>query len=340
MPAQASDPSGYSPLRPSWPSIGVFSAVMGVAGLGLAWRGAAASMAPAAAPVGEVLLATAGLLWLGLVLAYAVRHVRRPGATCAEFGDQVTANLFATPSIGALVLAAGLRPYAPSAALWLWAFGAAWQFSIALVLIGRWHVLPTILSDVTPLKFLPIVGNIVAPLAGVPLGQAEISWFMFTVGLVIWFAILPIVLHRLILSETVLPDRLAPTLAILISPPAFGCLSHLALVGRFDEVCRLLFFTALFFGLFVLRLGKLVMRSPFSPVWWALTFSSAALAGSAVQYHHAFPGVGSGALCWALLTVASLVVAIVSARSLAPLSRRLLASGATALGGRDLKAHR
>lgn len=298
------------------PPIGAFAAVMGVGGLGLAWRAAAHTL-PETGPLGEALLAAAGLLWFALAFAYALKALRHTSAVAREFRHPVASNLFAAPSIGGLLLAAGLAAYTP-AAVWLWAAAAAWQVSIALILIGRWISQPTGLEDVTPTWFLPIVGNIVAPLAGVSLGLPEISWFMFSIGLVVWLAVLPIVLHRLMLSAS-LPDRMTPTLAILVSPPAVGCLSYVALVQQFDGVARLLWFTALFFALLVMRLGGTLAKAPFSTTWWSVTFPSVALAGAAMLYARAAPGVAADVLAWTLLVMATAVVAGVGARSIAGL---------------------
>lgn len=302
------------------PPIGAFAAVMGIAGLGLAWRAAAHTL-PGAAPIGEALLAAAGLLWVGLACAYAAKAIRYASVVAQEFRQPVASNFFAAPSIGGLLLAAGLVAYTP-AALWLWSAAAVWQVGIALVLIGRWISHPTNIEDATPAWFLPIVGNIVAPLAGVQLGLPEVSWFMFSVGLVLWLAVLPLVLHRLILSPARLPDHMTPTLAILVSPPAVGCLSYVALTQQFDGAARFLFFIALFFALLVMRLGNALAKAPFSATWWSITFPSVALAAAAMHYARAVPALGADVLAWALLGMGTAAVAGVGVRSAVRIIRR------------------
>jgi tellurite resistance protein len=290
-----------------------------VAGLGLAWRAASQTL-PATALIGEACLAAAGLLWIGLACVYVAKAFRHPSSVVREFKHPIASNFFAAPSISALLLAAGLAAYT-SKAVWLWVPAAAWQISIALILIGRWLSQEFSAEGVTPACFLPIVGNIVAPLAGVTLGFREISWFMFSVGLALWLAVLPVVLHRLMLANPRLEHRMMPMLAIFVSPPAVGCLSYVTLTQQFDTYARILFFTALFFGLLVIRLGGTLVKAPFSPIWWSITFPSAALAAAANHYARIEFASGADVLAWTLLAAATASVAGVAARSAVRLIR-------------------
>jgi tellurite resistance protein len=74
-----------------------------------------------------------------------------------------------------------------------------------------------------PAWFIPVVGNLVVPLAGVGHAPAQVCWLFFSVGLVYWLALLPIVLGRLFVGDP-LPARLTSTLAILVAPPAVAAL--------------------------------------------------------------------------------------------------------------------
>ena len=37
--------------------------------------------------------------------------------------------------------------------------------------------------------FIPVVGNIIVPIAGVDDAPAEVSWFFFSFGLIFWIAL-------------------------------------------------------------------------------------------------------------------------------------------------------
>ena len=113
-----------------------------------------------------------------------------------------------------------------------------------------------------------------------------------------WLALLPLLLNRLIFHPDPLPERLAPSLAILVSSPAVGCVAWLQLTGRVDEAYRLIFFIALFSALLVIRLWRLAATAPISVAWWAYTFPSAALATAAIRYRQHVIGSGTTALAW------------------------------------------
>ena len=101
-----------------------------------------------------------------------------------------------------------------------------------------------------PSWFIPIVGNILVPIAGVPLGYTDISWFFFSIGIVFWPVLLTIIFYRIIFHPA-LPGKLIPTFFILIAPPAVGFLSYMKLTGEMDNFARILYFSGLFFTLLV-----------------------------------------------------------------------------------------
>ena len=306
---------------PTNPPAIAFSAVMGICGLGLSWREAGQVLAAPRA-IGEWLIAVGVMLFIALSALYGIKTVRYPSIVVAEFRDHSSASNFACITVAVVIVAAAILPQAPSTALFLWAVGTGGQFVLFLTLLGRWIAEPTEILDAAPAWLVPIVGNVTATLAGVPLGFHETSWFLLAVGLVSWIAFLPLLLHRLIFCEDKLPQRLAPSLAIFVASPAVGCLSWLQLTGHVDAVYRFILFTALFFALLVLRLWQLAVQAlPVSVAWWAYTFPSAALASALIRYCQHVPGVGERLLAWAglaLTTIAVAGVGLISLRNCSP----------------------
>jgi tellurite resistance protein len=300
-----------------------FSSVMGICGLGLSWREAGQVLAAPRA-IGEWLIVAGVMLFIALSALYGIRSVREPSIVVAEFRDHSSASNFACITVAVVIVAAAILPHAPSAALFLWALGTGGQFVLFLTLLGRWIAEPTEIPHATPAWLVPIVGNVTATLAGVPLGFHETSWFLLAVGLVSWITFLPLLLHRLIFCDDKLPQHLAPSLAIFAASPAVGCLSWLQLTGRVDAVYRFNLFTALFFALLVLRLWQLAVRAlPVSVGWWAYTFPSAALASALIRYCQHVPGIGERLLAWASLALTTIAVAGVGLISLRNCSLRL-----------------
>lgn len=163
---------------------------------------------------------------------------------------------------------------------------------------------------VHPAWFIPVVGNIVVPLAGVAHAPVELSWYFFGVGIVYWLGIMPIVLTRLFVLGTI-PPRLAPTLAILVAPPAVGALSWVRLGGDWSDPLARILLAVTLFNLLVLATRVAALRKvPFALPAWAYTFP---LAAAAVAFIAAYES-GEGAFyAWAGGVTLGIATAIVLA---------------------------
>jgi tellurite resistance protein len=287
----------------------LFAAVMGLAGLSLAWRGAA-EVLPVPSWIGEALGALSLAIFLILAAGYLAKLVRAPETIRAEFDHPVQGSFIATISVSLLLLGGILRPWVFALADLVWMAGAALQLLLALGLSYRWLRQRPDIGQVNPGWFIPTIGNIVAAITGAPLGHTELGWFFFAVGLLFTAILYPVMLYRLIMHDT-LPPALQPTLWILIVPPALIFLASLALGGAFDGVAQGFFSLALLVAfLLAIRLRQF-LALPFAASWWAYTFPLDALAVAALRYHE---GLGAGfslALAIALLATATLVVAAV-----------------------------
>ncbi|MGQ9367137.1 SLAC1 anion channel family protein [Azospirillum sp. A39] len=292
----------------------LFATAMGIGGLGLAWRRAHEVLGLPSA-IGEGILALAASAFVAVAALYLAKAVRHPDAVRHEFDHPVRINFFPAVSIGLMILAAGALPHAPRLAEALWAVGTAAHLTLALLIMGRWIARNVELHAFNPAWFIPVVGNVLVPLVGVRLGHAEVSWFFFSVGLVFWLALFPILLYRVIFHDMV-PTRLVPTLVIFLAPPAVAFLSWLQLNGGvLDAGARLLFFTALFTALLLLRLGRMFLAVPFAVSWWGFTFPSAAMAIAAITYHQAIAGTATAVMAGLFLAAATAIVAVVSVRT-------------------------
>ncbi|MFG6458895.1 SLAC1 anion channel family protein [Roseateles sp. BYS96W] len=288
-------------------SVAMFAMVMGVGGLANAWAAAHRAFGVpllvsqgllAAAVVGFAVLAAAHLAKLGFCFAEVV----------AEFQHPVRSNFFPAVSVAMVVLSVGLRAYAPQAAQLLWGAGAALHLVFALALIRRWILHAQDESVLTPAWFIPIVGNILVPVGGVPLGHVEISWFFFSIGLMLWLPFFTIVLHR-VLFVPAMSQRSMPTLFILLAPPSIGLSAYLAFTGgQAGALGDLLYCLALFIAMLLASLGRHVAHGPFFMSWWAMTFPACGWAGAAIGYHLARPSTATALVAVGALAAASLIV--------------------------------
>nr|WP_208767168.1 SLAC1 anion channel family protein [Vibrio cidicii] len=211
--------------------ISMFSIVMGLSGLSIAWQKALGTSFPVITTFSSILATTVMLLVSAL---YLLKITRYPNAVIAETKHPIKINFFAAFSISLLLLSVVWHRF-ESLSYVLWGLGAVVQLSLTLLVMHSWiHHDHYRLEHANPSWFIPVVGNIIAPITGAKLGFIEISWFFFGVGIVFWLVLLTIIINRLIFHEA-LPARFKPMLFILLAPPSIGFVSYSSLVSRVDR---------------------------------------------------------------------------------------------------------
>ena len=309
--------------------LGMFGAVMGIAGLGLASRGAAPLGWPALLAEAWVLLGA--LVGTALVCAYAVKAIRHHDALRAELDNPATAGFCAALPVGLTLVAGGLEPYAPLAGRGLWLAAAVLLVALQAYVLSRWLRGGVEAGQVNGGWMILFVGGIVFPSSGIPLGLAEpAAWFFigsaaavpFVMGAVAW---------RTVFGPP-LPPPLRPTSFILLVPPALVYVNGLAL-GQAPVFLEGLYFAGLVLAAGLLLASRDVLGWPFGPPWWALTFPLDALATAGARYAAAHPVPWAKALALALLALATAAVVFVLVRTVRALAAgTLLGSAAQAKG--------
>jgi tellurite resistance protein len=288
-------------------SVAMFALVMGLGGLSNAWAAAAAAFGLPIV-ISQVLLAIAMLTFAVLVAAHLAKLGLHFEDVVEEFAHPVRSSFFPAVSVAAIVLSIGTRRYAPDLAEMLWWGGAGLHFVLAVTLIRRWILHAQDESVLTPAWFIPVVGNILVPVGGVPLGHVEISWFFFSVGLVFWLSFFTIVLHR-VLFVPAMSQRSMPTLFILLAPPSIGLSAFLAFTdGHVGALADILYCLALFIAILLATLWRHLAHGPFFMSWWAMTFPADGWAGASIGYYRGRPTTATAAIAIAALVVASLIV--------------------------------
>ncbi|WP_261394911.1 SLAC1 anion channel family protein [Mameliella alba] len=302
--------------------ITLFASVMGLSGLALALHVAAGYFGWGQG-LPRFALAAAAADLVAVTLVYALKALRHPEAIAQEWAHPVKLNFFPAIPISLMLVATALRFELPAAALWLWGAGAALQAVLALAVIAAWMGPRTFgLRQVNPAWFIPAVGNVVVPVAGVPLGFVDLSWLFYATGVIFWAALLPILLMRLV-TQPALPGRLQPTLAILVAPPSVAFLSWLLLNGgELDRFARVLFNGGLAFGALATVLLAQAMRPPFALSWWALSFPVAALTISCLRYAQLSGSGLHGAMGAGLLVLLVVIVTGLVGRTVLGMTRR------------------
>ncbi|QKE83361.1 SLAC1 anion channel family protein [Arthrobacter sp. NEB 688] len=321
---QASAATGPSPGGRSLAHLPVtlFSSVMGLGGVSLAWRRAARVYdLPAWPAQGFLSLATLAFLVVGA--AYGAKWVRFPDAARAELCHPVRMAFAPTVTIALLVLATAGQSVAPGVASVLWWVGAIGHLVATVAVVSAWFGRADIVhGTVTPAWFIPVVGNVITPLAAREIGSVELARFAFGVGVAFWVALLPLVLQRVLLHDSALPEKLLPTMAIFVAPPSVAMLSWGVLTGAVDDPVGVLLFSAAmsFVAILLAQVGRL-RRIPFAVPYWAYTFPLAAASAAAVAMAGARPQVAYDVVAVALLGATSLLVLVVTGLTLRAAAR-------------------
>ncbi|MBN2865548.1 MAG: SLAC1 anion channel family protein [Thiotrichales bacterium] len=254
-----------------------FGMIMGMTGLCLAVLKTEALFGWSLKP-GYALLMFITALFMLLISAYLYKIIHFRSAFIEEARHPIKMNFLPAIAISLLLL---------SIAFWnieevktsfnLWILGASLQLILTLWVLYNWTYHDFFkIEHSNPSWFIPIVGNIVVPIAGVNHVPTDISWFFFAIGIVFWIILKPVLFYRLIFHAP-MPEKLIPTLFIFMAPPAVGFIAYVALTqGQIDSFARILYFFGLFFAVFLLFSINKFRGLNFALSWWAYTFPIAA----------------------------------------------------------------
>ncbi len=267
--------------------VAMFAVVMGMFGWAMA-TSSAALFVPWLDGLAVALRIVATLVFCVVSGLYIAKAVFAFEGCRAEWKSPPKLAFFPAMSISVLLLATAYLQDAPGFAAVIWPIGAALQGVLTLAVISSWISSRSFeTAQLSPAWFVPAVGNVVAPIAGVPLGYEHLSWLFFSGGLVFWVVLLTLVVNRLMFHDP-MPGKLLPTLVILVAPPAVGFLAYLELAGGMQEgldgFAQFLMSVAFVFALLVLIQAPKFRGLPFALPWWALSFPVAGLSSAAFQF--------------------------------------------------------
>lgn len=255
-------------------------------------------------PVASWLALLAASAFLVVAGLYIAKMVAGWAHVSAEFADPVAMQFFPTLTISLLMLSLVIHPYVPELATPLWAAAAVGHLGLMITMVRRWILDTFPIGTFSPVWFLSVGGNLVAAMTGAHLGLVESAWFFLATGLATCGAMFTIAMYRLIFHDRV-PDALAPSLFILMTPPSAAFLAYMHLGGGpLDMLARMLFFSALFIAAVLASLTPVFLRTQFSLGWWAYTFPSGALTMAALRYHEIMLSDGSLVLVCVILAIA------------------------------------
>ena len=311
--------------------IGLYGAVMGLAGLALAVR-AAAPLFPgvvrAPAYLSEPWVLIAALALAVLLPAYLWKLVRYPALVREEFSSPGQMGFCAALPLGLTLAAGGLAPYLPGIADALW-----WAGVLLLLAFQVWGIVCILrggmrLDEINAGWMILFVGGIVVPGSGIALGHHEVSRFTFGIGV----AATPLVMGLLLFRAAVgpaLPEALRPSWFILLVAPAL-VYAHSSVFYENFAFAENLFFFGVLLAVALLVYARGLLAWPFGAAWWAFTFPLDAFAYAATRYAQNHPDALWKGVAAAALALAALFVTVTLVRTLVALARGALLVPASA----------
>ncbi len=223
------------------------------------------------------------LLWFSVALfviiggCYFTKVFSYPGVVAGELAHPVKMHFLPTFSVSLLLLSVALLGGYPALSRLFWIFGTVSHLVITLYTLSSWVQRQDFeINHANPSWFIPILGNLIVPVAGVVHAPFEVNWFFFSAGMFFSILFFSVLLSRIIFHHPV-PEKLTPTFFILMAPPAIAFISYVKLTGRVDLFAQSLYSLALFMFLFVISQWKLFTKIRFYLSWWAYSFPIAAL---------------------------------------------------------------
>ena len=194
----------------------------------------------------------------------------------AELTHPIRVNFFAAISISLLLLSIFYRHQIVELSNILFILGASLHLFFTMYTFKYWINNNLEMHHSNPAWFIPIVGNMIVPIAGKGFVPDSVLYFFFSIGIFFWIVLFAIILNRIIFHKQFAP-KFMPTLFILIAPPAIGFIAYIKLTGDLDFFAHMLYSLGLFFTILVFVMYQNYIKIKFFISWWAFTFPLAAI---------------------------------------------------------------
>jgi tellurite resistance protein len=257
--------------------------VLGLAGLGGAWRAAHAALQLPQA-VGEAIYLVATLVWATLVLLFAAKWVWARAEAQAEARHPVQCCFIGLAGVSTMLIGIGAVPYTRAGAAVLVLLGAGYAFGFGVWRTGALWKGGRDAGAATPVLYLPTVAaGFVTAMALSALGYRDWGEIFLGAGLFSWLAIESVLVHRFHTAPA-MALVLRPTLGIQLAPGPVGAVGYLAVNGgQPDFLAHALIGYGILQTAVVLRMLPWIREQPFTASYWAFTFGLTALAAAPLR---------------------------------------------------------
>jgi len=292
----------------------MFATIMGLTGLSLVFQ-----------KLNEVLIFPSILsyifglistvLFLTILTTYLLKFAKYKNEVKAELSHPVRVNFFAAISISTLLLSIFYKPLQVEFSQILFIVGASLHIFFTFYTIKFWINNSLEILHSNPAWFIPIVGNLIVPIAGVGFVNESVLYFYYSIGIFFWIVLFSIILNRIIFHKQFAP-KFMPTLFILIAPPAIGFISYIKLTHSLDFFAHILYSLALFFTILVFVMYKNYINIKFFISWWAFTFPMAAITLATILMYELSNFWFYGFLAYFFMSVTTIIVLLVAKQTI------------------------
>lgn len=260
--------------------------------------------------IGMVLMIVTTIVFIAVSTVYIAKYFNYALAVKKEFSHPIRLNFFAAVSISMLMLAIIYKEQYPIISAVFWYPGTALHFYLTMYTISFWINNNQELDHSNPAWFIPIVGNVLVPVAGVGFASQGVLMYFFTAGIFFWIILFAILFNRIIFHHQ-LAGKFMPTMFILIAPPAVSFLAYFKMFEVIDTFAIMLFNLALFFTFLIAFMYKNFLKIKFFISWWAFVFPLAAMAISSMLMYHQTQDITLLMLAYSMVSITTVVIAIV-----------------------------
>ncbi len=287
----------------------MYSIIMGMGGLTIMYQ-KAGHLLGVPHIIGTILMYVTTALFFVVTFIYLAKFFKYREVVKKEFSHPVRINFFAAVSISMLMLAIIYKEHYLVISECFWYPAAVLHFYLTMRTISFWINNNQELAHSNPAWFIPVVGNVLVPVAGVGFANQGILMFFFSIGMFFWVTLFAILLNRIIFHHQ-MAEKFMPTMFILIAPPAVGFIAYYKMYGAIDHFSMFLFNLALFFTILVAFMYKNFVKIKFFISWWAFVFPLAAMAIASMLMYHKTADLMLYYLSYTMVSVTTMVIGVV-----------------------------
>ena len=298
----------------------MFAIVMGLAGLTLVYKKVSEALFLPSI-IYLVMMICTTIIFFIILYFYLLKIMKHKNEVKKEFSHPIRINFFAASSISILILSMIYRNTIDPLAQIFFIVGAVFHIFFTFYTIKFWINNNLEMQHSNPAWFIPIVGNLIVPIAGKGFIDDSVLYFYFSIGIFFWIILFSIILNRIIFHNQFAP-KFIPTLFILIAPPAIGFISYVKLTGNLDFFAQILFNLGLFFTILVFVMYKNFINIKFFISWWAFTFPMAAITLATVLMYELTHKGFYAILSYILMVITSVIIVLVARQTIIHMNKK------------------